>query len=370
MTPDAADGPRYTLDIGGHMKRWVWLFVLFSTACGTAKPVATPTPSFQNWHESRTVDMLTGKEIVAVWTDSEMPYIYNGMDTTEVGQTFTPQLWIRCRDHQIDVYISMGAFIDLGREQPINVRLDHESTPWDQSSPDFYRDVSLPLSQDGTTMFLTDSSMWTKAMSVGRQLTVEIRGSELTFNLTGYNEVVKPVLEACGIVAPTAMPQTARAPSPPFSYRYGNWSVVGNPSNPPVVATTQSLIRYPASTGDKGLEFVLGVICFDNKIYVYLRPSEPISPFSEARITYRFDQQPAQTKQFPIVRDDPLLLGTISLTDISERMLKTMSTSERLSVTLTPYSVYSKPYPKTPVEVIFSLRGYNDAVKPVLDACK
>ena len=169
------------------MKKWALLFVLLAAACGLAKPVATPLPPLRNWHQSRTAIYPREKRLWLFGTDSITSFTYDGMDTSSVGRKITPQLWIRCSDNKVDIYVATSAFLGLGHEQPLSFRLEGETLQGQSNISRRDRFGLAGLSEDNTAFFLTggaftaggvgydgplDSADWLRAMSKSERLEV------------------------------------------------------------------------------------------------------------------------------------------------------------------------------------------------------
>ncbi len=174
------------------MKRWVLLLVLLTAACGTARveptlvPTPTPTPATGGWQFSRKTDSFTDKETAWIYVEAEAPLV------TLTGSPI-PELVVRCKDGKVETFISTGTFVHTDAAY-LKYRFDQGEVVETQGS----------MSTDGTSIFLHQY--------LGNNPAAEMSGKETflvgfepygespveaKFNIHGYDEAVKPVLEAC-----------------------------------------------------------------------------------------------------------------------------------------------------------------------------
>jgi hypothetical protein len=127
--------------------------------------------------------------------------------------TYTPWLGVRCQEHKLDVYVSVGMQInvELGMDQSatVRVRFDNEEA----------QNVIADESTDGQSLFFRNPSEMIYSMLNHNNMVfgfTPFNASAVvtTFDLHGLSSVIKPLENACGLGATSFNPTPFPTPIP------------------------------------------------------------------------------------------------------------------------------------------------------------
>ena len=139
------------------------------------------------WHEVINVDPMTDKEIVILSLNAD-----NQIHTQYTYQSFTPSLYIRCKDKKTEAYINWGTYLGLDTTQ-VTIRIDKQ------------RKVTQTwgLSTDNKATFSPSGYSFSKKILKHKKLiasTVPYGDNPVTtiFNIEGFENASKNLRKHCG----------------------------------------------------------------------------------------------------------------------------------------------------------------------------
>jgi len=174
----------------------IGLFVIVLLACG-----GTPTIESTSTPEPTSTPVITGKWQSDIepssFDDSTNVYLLLDAENRIQGwlDTFLPTLVVRCKEHEVNVYINVGTQTAVEYNSDLStarIRFDQDEA----------QTISMSGSTDGDSLFFPDPNQ-----ALQQILSHEIllfgftpfnaNPVETKFDLRGVNEVIKPLKEAC-----------------------------------------------------------------------------------------------------------------------------------------------------------------------------
>ena len=146
----------------------------------------TQAPSDTAWHVDRSKSKLDDSETVVLSTDA-LEAIPGPLQVKKVR----PALIIRCSEGETDLFVSWGMFIG-SRSVEVTERIDSEKAVT----------ASWGLSTDGKATFKDGPVPYIKQLMGHKKLLLQVTPFNenprlVEFNITGIDEAIKPVQEAC-----------------------------------------------------------------------------------------------------------------------------------------------------------------------------
>jgi type VI secretion system protein VasI len=183
----------------------------------TPPPTNTPKPSTGKWRTEFDTSSFDDSQTVILYLKAEKEI--SGWLTD-----YTPVLYIRCKEHELDLFIDVGMSQDVEYGatdySTVRIRLDSEEA----------QTLKMGHSTDGESLFSLDPESWIEAMMHHDKMVFGFTPFnappvETNFDLRGLSEAIDPLLEACEPTPSPTPPPTATPLPVGSSIFFDDWEI-------------------------------------------------------------------------------------------------------------------------------------------------